>query len=73
MPLTVARDIYRRRDWDAQHADELPAGVDYSTFDYGVNSGIGRSGEVLRRLVGQPADTSAITPDVIAAARKRDP
>lgn len=73
MPLSVAKDIYRRRYWDAQRADELPPGVDYSTFDYGVNSGIGRSGKVLRRLVGQPADTSAITPEVIAAARKRDP
>ena len=30
------------------------SGVDYSVFDYGVNSGIGRSGKVLRRAVGLP-------------------
>jgi lysozyme family protein len=51
--------------------DELPAGVDYAAFDYGVNSGIGRSGRVLRRVLGLSDETGAVTDAVIAAARRR--
>lgn len=72
MPLAVAQDIYEKRYWDVQRCDELPAGLDYSVFDYGVNSGIGRSGKVLRRLVGLPDNVSTVTPEVIAAVKKRD-
>ena len=70
---TRRRRIYRKRYWDVQRCDELPAGVDYSIFDYGVNSGIGRSGKVLRRVVGLPDNTSAVTDQVLAYARVRDP
>ena len=66
-------DIYRTSYWDALRCDELPAGVDYAIFDYGVNSGIGRSGKVLRRVVGLPDDTSAVTDQVLAYTRARDP
>jgi lysozyme family protein len=52
--------------------DELPAGVDYAEFDYGVNSGIGRAPRVLRRVLGMNGSSSTVTPEVIAAARKRD-
>ena len=47
---TEAKAIYRAKYWAAQRCDELPAGVDYAVFDYGVNCGIGRSGKVLRRV-----------------------
>lgn len=73
MPLSAAQDIYRKRYWAAQRCDDLPPGLDYSMFDYGVNSGIGRSGKVLRRLVGLPDTTSVVTQEVIDAVRKRDP
>lgn len=72
MPLYIAQDIYRKRYWAAQRCDDLPPGLDYSMFDYGVNSGIGRSGKVLRRLVGLPDNTSVVTDEVIAAVKKRD-
>ena len=36
-------------------------------------SGIGRSGKVVRRVVGLPDNTSAITDQVLAYARVRDP
>lgn len=72
MPLSVAQSIYERRYWDAQRCDDLPAGLDYSVFDYGVNSGTGRSGKVLRRICGLPDNTSAITQEVIDAVQKRD-
>ena len=73
MTVEQARLIYRRRYWDVQRCDQLPPGVDYATFDYGVNSGIGRSGKVLRRVLGLSDGTSAITDEVIAAAGRRDP
>lgn len=72
MPLAVAQQIYEAHYWDPQRCDELPAGLDYSLFDYGVNSGVGRSGKVLRRLLGLPDNTSVINDEVVAAVKKRD-
>ena len=73
MQLSEAKAIYRARYWDAQRCDELPAGIDYAVFDYGVNSGIGRSGKVLRRLLGLPDATHLVTGEVVRAAGQRDP
>lgn len=72
MKLEDAKAIYRAKYWRVQRCDDLPAGVDYAVFDYGVNSGIGRSGKVLRRVLKLADDTSAMTDAVIAAARAAD-
>ncbi|HKS85102.1 MAG TPA: glycosyl hydrolase 108 family protein [Pseudolabrys sp.] len=68
MTVEDAKRIYRARYWDAQRCDELPAGVDYAVFDYGVNSGIGRSGKVLRRMLGLSDKTSVIDDHVVSLA-----
>jgi lysozyme family protein len=73
MPVEVAKKIYRDKYWNAMRCDELPAGVDYCIFDYGVNSGTGRAPKILRRLVGLPQTPAAVTDAVIAAAGARDP
>ncbi|ARP98206.1 glycoside hydrolase family 108 protein [Pseudorhodoplanes sinuspersici] len=73
MKLDEAKAIYRIKYWDTQRCDELPAGIDYSVFDYGVNSGIGRSGRVLRRVVGLPDTTHVVTDEVLRAVSRRDP
>jgi lysozyme family protein len=73
MKVDEAKAIYREKYWDAMRCDELPAGVDYAVFDYGVNSGIGRAGKVLRRELGLADATSAVTPEVIAAAQAVEP
>jgi lysozyme family protein len=73
MKLDEAKAIYRAKYWNALRCDELPAGVDYSVFDYGVNSGVGRSGKVLRRVVGLRDTTHAVTDEVLRAIAKRDP
>lgn len=67
MNVEEAKSIYKTKYWAAQRCDELPAGIDYAVFDYGVNSGIGRSGKVLRRCLKMSDATSVITADVIAA------
>ncbi len=72
MKVEEAKRIYRSKYWDAQRCDELPAGVDYAVFDYGVNSGIGRSGKVLRRCLKRSDKTSKVDDGVIAAAAGAD-
>ena len=62
-----ARDIYKRRYWDTLRGDDLPKGLDYTIFDYGVNSGIARSGRVLRRVLGLPTDDWKVTQEVLNA------
>jgi lysozyme family protein len=73
MKVIEAKAIYRAKYWKALRCDDLPPGVDYSIFDYGVNSGMGRSGKVLRRVVGLSDKTSVVTDEVLAAVAKRDP
>jgi lysozyme family protein len=48
--------IYKGDYWDVQRCGTLASGVDESIFDYGVNSGIGRSQKVLRRCLHMPDD-----------------
>ena len=71
MTLAEAKAIYRRRYWDALRCDDLPAGIDYAVFDYGVNSGPARAAKALQRLVGVAAD-GRIGPVTLAAARRHD-
>ncbi len=69
LPIEVAKEIYRTKYWAAMRCDELPAGVDYAVFDYGVNSGIARSAKVLQRFVGVEADGQIGSGTVAAALR----
>jgi lysozyme family protein len=72
MSLLKAKSIYRSKYWNALRCDDLPAGVDYSVFDYGVNSGIGRAGKVLRRVLGLSDADWRIAAEVITALTKCD-
>lgn len=72
MKVEAAKRIYRAKYWDAQACDELPAGIDYVVFDYGVNSGIGRSKKVLQRVVGVKAD-GVLGPQTMDAVARSDP
>lgn len=50
MSVDEAKTIYKGKYWDALNCDTLPSGVDYTVFDYGVNSGLGRPRKVLQRF-----------------------
>lgn len=73
MPRAVAEDIYRKHYWAPIRGDELPPGIDDVVYDYGINSGNGRSGKVLRRVLGLPDKDWHVTDEVLAALRGRDP
>ena len=66
--LTVAQagTVYRRQYWDAVHGSELPSGLDYAMFDFGVNSGPSRAIKFVQRIVGATAD-GRIGPATMAA------
>lgn len=73
MKVEQAIKIYDGMYWDAQLCDELPAGLDYAVFDYGVNSGIGRPGRVLRALLRLPnRGNKPVNAEVIAMINRMD-
>src|SRR3954447_12126781 len=49
-PQDQVEAIYKAKYWTALGCDDLPAGVDYCVFDYGVNSGIGRAQRILASI-----------------------
>jgi lysozyme family protein len=67
-PLVVAA-IYRERYWQPVRGDELPAGVDLSVFDMGVNAGPRRSIELLQRVLGIRTD-GEFGPETLARVRE---
>ena len=50
LSLNQAKNIYKLKYWDALSCDDLPAGVDYTCFDYGVNSGLSRPRKALQQF-----------------------
>lgn len=62
--------IYKVDYWDAQFLDAVFSGLDETLFDYGVNSGIGRSAKVLRRCLHLP--DNAPRADVFARIKLLD-
>lgn len=70
-PIDVA-PIYRKNYWDRGRCDGLPSGVDWSVFDWGVNSGVGRSAKALQRIVGVTAD-GGIGPMTLKAVANFEP
>lgn len=71
MKLSDAQSIYKSKYWDAMSCDQLPSGVDYTVFDYGVNSGISRSAKILQQYCNVAAD-GVIGPNTLAAVSKQN-
>jgi lysozyme family protein len=64
--------IYRNRYWDRVRGDDLPSGVDWSVFDWAVNSGPSRSAKALQNIVMVTCD-GAIGPKTLAAVGDHKP
>ena len=72
IPLEHVSDIYRHNYWHQVNADDLPSGVDFSVFDWAVNSGLRRPSRALQGAVGATMD-GKIGPKTIALVFESDP
>jgi lysozyme family protein len=68
--LTTAQAgiVYKKQYWDAVRGDDLPDGVDYSVFDFAVNSGPSRSAKMLQGVLGVVQD-GQIGPATLSAVK----
>lgn len=67
--------LYKRKYWDACHADDFVSGLDYAVFDCAVNSGVGRAIKLLQSCVGATPDGGygPITSALVKKAQQEDP
>lgn len=65
-------EIYRAKYWLKVRGDDLPAGVDFATFDGGVNSGPSRSVKWLQSALGVDADGVVGDRETLPALRSAD-
>lgn len=72
IPDAIVAQIYREMFWDRMNGDTLPAGVDLTVFDFGVNSGPTRSRRLLQQAVGVTAD-GVLGPISMGAIAKASP
>lgn len=66
------KPIYRANYWDAVWGDHMPSGVDWSLFDWSVNSGPSRATKALQRIVGAVSD-GVVGPKTMQAVMDMDP
>lgn len=64
--------IYKRNYWDVMRCDDLPMGVDYAVYDFGVNSGPRRGVMALQRAIGV-ADDGVVGPVTLERLKGRSP
>jgi lysozyme family protein len=64
--------LYKKKYWDAVRADDLPVGLDYLMFDFGVNAGPGRAIKVMQSAVGVTPD-GGFGPMTLAAVQAINP
>ena len=71
IPHSHVEKIYKNSFWDKVKGDELPSGVDFSAFDWAVNSGPSRSARYLQKIVGAEQD-GAIGPMTLSKVNDYD-
>jgi lysozyme family protein len=64
-----AERIYRAHYWRDVAGDDLPVGLDYAVFDFGVNSGPRTAVKVLQRVLGMVEIDGVVGRKTIAAAQ----
>lgn len=69
LPREFAKDIYRRRYWDAVKADSLPDALRFSVFDAAVNSGVTQAVKWLQQAV-DVGDDGILGPMTLQASQR---
>ena len=64
--------IYKENYWDRVRGDDLPSGVEWSVYDFCVNSGVSRSAKALQRIIGVEQD-GGIGPMTLQAVAEVEP
>lgn len=64
--------IYWENYWVPLKCEELPAGIDFVMYDYGVNSGIGRAIRHAQKVLGVPVD-GKLGPITLGALKAANP
>jgi len=64
-----AKEIYRVKYWNVARCYDLPAGLDLSVFDMGVNAGPMTSVKILQRVIGV-TDDGSVGPLTLAAVNR---
>lgn len=67
LPIEVAKAIYLSLYWNSIKGDSLPAGVDITVWDFGVNAGVRRSVKMMQTILGVDVD-GYIGPQTLGAA-----
>ena len=68
----VVKPFYRDEYWNKVKGNDLPLGVDWSVFDWAVNSGPARSAKGLQSIIGATAD-GIIGPNTLKQLENFDP
>ena len=63
--------IYKHEYWKRLKCDDLPPGLDFFCFDWGVNSGVSRSAKALQGIIGVEQD-GGIGPQTLKALAEYD-
>jgi|TARA_R100001129_G_scaffold178789_2_gene154920 lysozyme family protein len=63
--------IYEKSYWQRLKCDDLPPGLDFFCFDWGVNSGTGRSAKALQGIIGAKQD-GGIGPKTLKTLAEHD-
>lgn len=71
LSVEEATSIYKAEFWDSIGGDKLPAGLNESLFDFGINSGPSRAVKHLQRILGVKVD-GGMGPETLAAIEKAD-
>lgn len=67
----MVEPLYKKKYWDVIQGDLLPMGVDYTLFDYGVNSGPVRAIREAQKICMVTAD-GVLGPNTLAAIKSVD-
>ena len=65
------KPLYYQNYWLPVKADQLPTGVDFLVFSFGVNAGVGRATKVLQTSLGTVAD-GQIGPNTMKKIQEAD-